>query len=514
MDNNIAELVKKIDTIPEWIKGKNIFMTGATGFVGKVLIEKLLRSCPDLQNIYILIREKKGKSVEQRVKEMFDIPLFDGLRKSLPNLFSKVIPIKGDCSELGLGLSEKDRKLLKENIHIIYHVAASVRFDDFLKDAILLNVRGTREISHLALECKQIFIFIHVSTTYCHADKKVIEEKLYSPHTDWRKLIKLAETVDPNIININCSKIITPLPNTYTFTKSLAENVVYDLLNENVSCAILRPSIVIPSIDEPFPGWIDNFNGPLAIMVAYGKGILRCAFTNPDIIPDYMPVDYIAKAIILASWHHSRKGNGKPTVTIYNCSNNNNASLTNAELCEVGLRNIRKNPFKDTVWYPNVVITSSKLYFYFMFYLYQLLPSIILDGLIILSKRKPILTRIQRKILIAQLALEYFITKEWKFINDNGKKWINNGSKIFNMTDVVDLEKVFIDQMKGTKKYLLKEDVTKIDEDRKHLFRIWIFYILFNIIWYTMMLWLLFCKINIIGLICEKIYEFYLYIVT
>jgi len=58
-------------------------------------------------------------------------------------------------------------------VNIVYHAAASVRFDDTLKDAIFLNTRGTREVAKLALETKNLEVFVHVSTTYCHTDKQV-----------------------------------------------------------------------------------------------------------------------------------------------------------------------------------------------------------------------------------------------------------------------------------------------------------------------------------------------------
>lgn len=46
-----------------------------TGFMGKVLIEKLLRSCSTIENIYLLIRQKKGKDIHTRVEELFDDPV-------------------------------------------------------------------------------------------------------------------------------------------------------------------------------------------------------------------------------------------------------------------------------------------------------------------------------------------------------------------------------------------------------------------------------------------------------
>lgn len=57
--------------IPEWYAGKNIFITGSTGFMGKVLVEKLLRDCPDINCLYLLIRRKKGMEPAQRKEEYF-----------------------------------------------------------------------------------------------------------------------------------------------------------------------------------------------------------------------------------------------------------------------------------------------------------------------------------------------------------------------------------------------------------------------------------------------------------
>lgn len=56
--------------VASWYAGKNIFITGATGFMGKVLVEKLLRSCPNVKNIYLLIRSKRGQTAEIR-KDQF-----------------------------------------------------------------------------------------------------------------------------------------------------------------------------------------------------------------------------------------------------------------------------------------------------------------------------------------------------------------------------------------------------------------------------------------------------------
>lgn len=62
-------------TIPEFFQGKNIFVTGGSGFIGKVLLEKILRSCPDVGNIYILLRSKRGKDLKERLTDITNLPV-------------------------------------------------------------------------------------------------------------------------------------------------------------------------------------------------------------------------------------------------------------------------------------------------------------------------------------------------------------------------------------------------------------------------------------------------------
>ena len=63
------------------------------------------------------------------------------------------------------------------------------------------------------------------------------------------------------------------MPNTYTFTKQIAEYLVYS--ESKIPTVILRPSIVGASWLEPSIGWVDNFNGPTGLIQAHSMGILR-----------------------------------------------------------------------------------------------------------------------------------------------------------------------------------------------------------------------------------------------
>lgn len=61
--------------IAEWYNGKSVFITGATGYMGKVLLEKLLYASPNIKNVYALMRNKKGCEPEKRIEEMWKLPV-------------------------------------------------------------------------------------------------------------------------------------------------------------------------------------------------------------------------------------------------------------------------------------------------------------------------------------------------------------------------------------------------------------------------------------------------------
>jgi fatty acyl-CoA reductase len=78
------------------------------------------------------------------------------LKRECPESLKKLVPVSGDCMELGLGLSPSDRQMLEEKVSIVFHSAASVRFDDTLTYATIMNTRGTREVMLLARNMKNL----------------------------------------------------------------------------------------------------------------------------------------------------------------------------------------------------------------------------------------------------------------------------------------------------------------------------------------------------------------------
>lgn len=109
---------------------------------------------------------------------------------------------------------------------------------------------------HLSLQA-----FVHVSTAYCNCDRNNVEELVYPPTLQPQKLIDAVEWMDEEMMDKLTPSLLMSKPNTYTFTKNLAEYLIVDMLKDH-PVAIVRPSIVGASWREPVKGWVDNFNGP------------------------------------------------------------------------------------------------------------------------------------------------------------------------------------------------------------------------------------------------------------
>jgi alcohol-forming fatty acyl-CoA reductase len=106
--------------------------------------------------------------------------LFDTLKKqmSIDEMIDKIIIINGDCALKELAISSADRQLIIDNVSLMYHFAATIRFDEKLKKAVELNARGTQEMIKLALECKKLEMFGYMSTSYCHLHESFLLEKV------------------------------------------------------------------------------------------------------------------------------------------------------------------------------------------------------------------------------------------------------------------------------------------------------------------------------------------------
>ncbi|KRT85134.1 epimerase [Oryctes borbonicus] len=419
--NNMEE--KSI--VGEWYKGQRIFITGGTGFMGKVLIEKLLYACSDVSALYILMRPKRGKSIQDRLKDIWALPAFERLRCQKPHLFNKIIPIEGEITMDGLGITPADKKMLIENTTIVFHCAATLRLEAQLKDSLEMNMIGTQRVLALATGMKKLKVFIHLSTAFCSADIDIFEEKVYDPPVDPLDVINTVKWMPPRALVKATPDIIRPHPNTYTFTKRLAETLVAKEA-KNMRVAIVRPSIVTPSISEPVTGWVDSLNGPMGVLVAAGKGVLRIMHCNGDNSAHLIPADMAINAILVVAWKLGTAEKQPEEVPVYNLTNGEVLKVTWSDILDMGRKVGYEYPFEMQVWYPNGSITSNYwVYFIWSIFLHWL-PAVFIDLLMFIFRQPRFMIRVQKKIYNGLELLQFFTTREWVFKSQNFLRLVND----------------------------------------------------------------------------------------
>ncbi|XP_018572371.1 fatty acyl-CoA reductase wat-like [Anoplophora glabripennis] len=458
--------------IQKFYKSCNVFITGGTGFMGKLLIEKLLRST-EVSSIYLLIREKKGKNAHSRIDELFDDVIFDRLKRECPKYKNRIEAISGDCSVSGLGLNITDRQKLMSDIHVVFHVAATVKFDENLKLAYSINVKGTKDVLDLTRQMKSLKSVIHVSTAFSNCHLPEIEEKFYDCPYAYEDIGQVLEKLNKNDIEQLTPRIIGPWPNTYTFTKALAESMIKET-GSGLPIGIFRPAIVISTYKEPVEGWIDNLYGPTGVCAGTITGVLRVIKANVDSIADIVPADTCVAGLIASAYDVSEKECERTVdnIPIYNYVSSSENPITWDEFVHLNLIHGSKYPVINSIWALSLTVTSNIIVYNILRFLLHTLPALLFDTGAVLSGNKPRILQLYKKIHKFTEILVYFCFRSWKFSNKNT---VNMWSKMnradrelfpFSMTTVHWLL-YFRRYIKGMRLYLLKDPDSTLDVAKK-----------------------------------------------
>ncbi|KAG0410705.1 hypothetical protein HPB47_012189 [Ixodes persulcatus] len=477
LDNNKHAILVKTagdssSPINEFFKDRSVFLTGGTGFLGKILIEKLLRSCHGLKNVYILLRAKDELDPAERMEELLDSPVFQGLKRDNPTVLGKLVPVIGDILLPGLGLSQPDLQTLIENVTVVYHSAASVRFDEPLRKAIDVNVLGTRRVLELCHKLKSIAAFVHVSTAYCFCNRDHVDEIVYPEKIPYQRVIDVSEWLEEKLQEKILGQVMGGRPTTYHYTKALAESL---LVHEggNLPIVILRPSIVTCSVKEPMSGWVDNFNGPAGFVIATGKGVLRTMVIRPNSSADIYPVDMVANMMITSSWHIWKQPPMNAPFVI-NCTSGSFRRLTWLQIFQYSKPLVLKYPSSEIFRYPGGSYKTSHFWHSIACQLDHNLPAFFVDTLARICGQKPFLGDVYKRIHRAMGMLEFFVTHEWTFAVDNLRLLMTELEGSDRQTFDFDIRTIdwvpyLENYILGVRKYVLKEDPSTIPAARKKL---------------------------------------------
>ncbi|KAL3247978.1 hypothetical protein MRX96_056754 [Rhipicephalus microplus] len=107
---------------------------------------------------------------------MFNSEMFEGLKREQPDALKKVTALEGDLTQPNLGLSLSDQALLTDDVSVVFHSGATVKFDEPIRKAVELNVFGTTRVLDLCKRMPKLCALAHVSTAYCNCDKPDVQE--------------------------------------------------------------------------------------------------------------------------------------------------------------------------------------------------------------------------------------------------------------------------------------------------------------------------------------------------
>uniref|UniRef100_A0A8D8T7M0 Fatty acyl-CoA reductase n=1 Tax=Cacopsylla melanoneura TaxID=428564 RepID=A0A8D8T7M0_9HEMI len=485
--------------VGEFYTDRCVFITGGTGFMGKVLVEKLLYSCSDVKKIYLLMRPKRGQSIEDRLEQMFNLPMFLRIRNHKPEVFQKIVPVFGDICREELGIVPEARKILEEEVSVVFHLAATLKLEANLHDAISMNTEGTKRMIQLAKGMKKLVAFVHSSTAFCHCDLKVMEEKVYPSPEDPDNIMNLASWLDVETMDILTPKLIHPHPNTYTYTKRLAESLVARE-HPNLPVCIARPSIVTPAWREPLAGWVDNLNGPTGILVAGSKGVIRTMLCNGDYHAEVIPVDMAINGLIVVGYKVGTSPRiseeTSESIPVYNLTQCGMKPITWREVLDKGKKLGHENPFSLMLWYPDGTIRTNRFTHQLCIIFTHWLPAYLIDGLLLIFGQKRFMIRVQTKISQGLELLQYFTMREWLFKNTKLVNLRESLSPYDKKTFSLEFEKV--DQIPymrncilGARHYCMKEDPKTLPRSRRILKIMYILHKVMGSLFYVFIGWLI-----------------------
>jgi HAD superfamily hydrolase (TIGR01490 family) len=382
--------------VGEAFKGKTILVTGSTGFLGKSLVEKCLRSIPDVGRINLAIRSSSRRPASERLdREVLASPAFKRLKEERGDeAFAKLVKDKLAVLELdlgrdGLGLTVEGMERLRE-CDIVIHSAAAVEFDNPADLSAQTNLLGAARMVEALKNAGSRPHLVHISTAYVGGMLRglVREEPPLDPGLNWRHEAAVLTTLRgpveeesrrPEILNrlrrearSRMGPAGTPavaraterrrdrgvkdrlvergrahanamgFADIYGFTKAMAEHAVVEL-HGDIPLSIVRPSIIESALAEPFAGWLEGFRMAEPLILAFGRGILTDFSGLPDSLLDIIPADYVVNTVLAVA------ANPPPDTTprIYHVASGSRNPLRFRRMADEATLYFGKHPLRD-----------------------------------------------------------------------------------------------------------------------------------------------------------------------
>jgi alcohol-forming fatty acyl-CoA reductase len=339
--------------IAEALAGRRVAVTGATGFLGTALCERLLRCVPECEVLPVVRPGRRAGAADRVRRDILRNDAFDRLRREWGDRFEaeiarRVRPLGGDVSVDGLGLDDADRAALAE-VDVVIHSAAAVSFDSPLDAAVAVNLLGPARMAAALRAVGSRAHLVAVSTAYVAGNRRgeapeaLLADTLFSTEVDWRAEVAGAERaradadaesrrpemlkkfgraaraelgaagtpllasraerlreqwVDDRLVELGRARAAgLGWPDAYAYTKALGERALAETRGD-VPVSIVRPSIIESALADPYPGWIRGFRMAEPVIISYARGLLKEFPGLPEGVVDVVPVDHVVAATL------------------------------------------------------------------------------------------------------------------------------------------------------------------------------------------------------------------------
>ena len=396
--------------IAEALAGRRVAVTGATGFLGTALVERLLRCVPDCQVLPLVRPGRRAGAAERVRRDILRNDAFDRLRKQWGDRFDdeiarRVRPLGGDVSVDGLRLDDADRAALAE-ADVVIHSAAAVSFDSPLDAAVAVNLLGPSRVAQALTAAGSSAHLVAVSTAYVAGNRRgeapeaLLTDTLFSTEVDWRAEVEAARRARADVdaasrqpkrlegfvrqARRELGAAGTPLlaaraerlrerwlademvevgrararglgwPDVYAYTKAMGEQALLDGRGD-VPVTIVRPSIIESALAEPKPGWIRGFRMAEPVIISYARGLIRDFPGIPEGVCDVIPVDFVVAAIMAVA----AAGPPAADTPVYHAASGSVNPLAYGRMVDLVREWFLEHPLYDAEGQPVVVSTFS-----------------------------------------------------------------------------------------------------------------------------------------------------------
>ncbi|KAF3675540.1 Fatty acyl-CoA reductase 2 [Capsicum annuum] len=377
--------------IIKFLRGKTFLITGATGFLGKVLIEKILRTVPDVNKIFVLIKADNKEVAMHRLKnEVLNADIFKNLKqvhgKSYYTfMLSKLVPVVGNVSETNLGLDKDLTNVIAKEVDVIVNSAANTTFDERQVN------RSVTKKSYMKHYREITVCFILLPTAYVNGQRqgRIMEKPFCSGDSitketlsagvhknsfsslnvedEIKLILESKHAIEDNIVSQKMKELGLERANkfgwqdTYVFTKAMGEMMI-DKMRSDVPVVIIRPSVIESTYREPFSGWMEGNRMMDPIILHYGKGQLTGFLVDPNGVLDVVPADMVVNATLAAIAKHGAAG--KPGSNVYQVASSVVNPLVFKDLATLLFDHFNSSPYIDSkgrpIHVPRMKLFSSR----------------------------------------------------------------------------------------------------------------------------------------------------------